>query len=163
MIYKTSYGSWRVRVKFRGVVVADQSFDRKGDALQWEASQKRLLIAGEFGPPAAGRVTVGEWRTRTGTPGKGRCRYGAWESDESALRVHIVPTFGKLPVSAVSATQVGQFLTHLATTRSVRTAARIRTTQRGLFRYAVRTRLIVKSPAEDVPRCGHLVWPRVGV
>ena len=151
MIYKTSYGSWRVRVKFRGVVVADQSFDRKGDAVQWEASQKRLLIAGEFVPPAAGRVTVGEVAKEYRDARQGQVSVRAWESDESALRVHIVPTFGKLPVSAVSAVQVEHFLTHLATTRSVRTAARIRTTLRGLFRYAVRTRLIVKSPAEDVP------------
>ena len=151
MIYKTSYGSWRVRVKFRGVVVADQSFDRKGDAVQWEASQKRLLIAGEFVPPAAGRVTVGEVAKEYRDARQGQVSVRAWESDESALRVHIVPTFGKLPVSAVSAAQVEHFLTHLATTRSVRTAARIRTTLRGLFRYAVRTRLIVKSPAEDVP------------
>lgn len=36
-------------------------------------------------------------------------------------------------------------------TRSVRTAARVRTTLRGLFRYAVRTRRLQVSPAELVP------------
>jgi hypothetical protein len=52
---------------------------------------------------------------------------------------------------SVSSVQVERFLTDLAVSRSVRTAARVRTTVRGLFRYAVRTRRILLSPAEDVP------------
>lgn len=75
----------------------------------------------------------------------------AWESDESALRVHIVPAFGKVPISSVSSVQIEQFLTQLAVSRSVRTAARVRTTSRGLFRYAVRTRRLAQSAAESVP------------
>ena len=47
--------------------------------------------------------------------------------------------------------QVERFLTDLAVSRSVRTAARVRTTLRELFRYAVRTRRLAKSPAQDVP------------
>ncbi|MEO8827467.1 site-specific integrase [Lapillicoccus sp.] len=75
----------------------------------------------------------------------------SWESDESALRVHIVLAFGRLPISSVSPVQVERFLTDLAVSRSVRTAARVRTTLRGLFRFAVRTRRLRLSPAEDVP------------
>jgi len=75
----------------------------------------------------------------------------AWESDESALRVHIVPAFGKVPISSVSSVQIEQFLTELAVSRSVPTAARVRTTLRGLFRYAVRTRRLAQSAAESVP------------
>ncbi len=47
-------------MKFRSVVVADKTFDRKGDALRWELEQKRLLQSGEFVSPAAGRITVRE-------------------------------------------------------------------------------------------------------
>ena len=75
----------------------------------------------------------------------------AWESDESALRVQIVPAFGKVPISSVSSVQIEQFLTELAVSRSVPTAARVRTTLRGLFRYAVRTRRLAQSAAESVP------------
>ena len=82
---------------------------------------------------------------------QGQVSVRAWESDESALRVHIVPAFGRLPISSVSSVQIERFLTDLAVSRSVRTAARVRTTLRGLFRYAVRTRRLPVSPAEDVP------------
>jgi len=151
VIYKTPYGTWRVKVKYRGVIVADRTFDRKGDALRWELEQKRLLQSGEFVSPAAGRITVRELAEEYRDSRKGQVSVRAWESDESALRVHIVPAFGKLPISSVTAPLVERFLINLAVSRSVRTAARIRTTLRGLFRYAVRTRRIPKSPAEDVP------------
>lgn len=150
MIYKTPYGTWRVKVKFRSVVVADQTFDRRGDAQRWELEQKRLLLNGDFVSPAAGRLTVGELADEYRDSRKGQVSVRAWESDESALRVHIVPAFGRLPVSSVSSVQVERILTDLAVSRSVRTAARVRTTLRGLFRYAVRTRRIRQSPAADV-------------
>lgn len=151
MIYKTPYGTWRVKVKFRGVVVADQSFDRRGDAVRWEMEQKRLLQSGDFVSPTAGRITVAELADEYRESRKGQVSVRAWESDESALRVHIVPAFRNLPISSVSAAAIDRFLSDLAVTRSVRTAARIRTTLRGLFRYAVRTRRLAKSPAEEVP------------
>jgi integrase len=151
VIVKTPYGTWRVQVKHRGVVVADRSFQRKGDAVRWEMEQKRLLLSGEFVSPSAGRITVAELADDFRESRKGQVSVRAWESDESALRVHIVPAFGRLPISSISSVQVERFLTDLAVSRSVRTAARVRTTLRGLFRYAVRTRRLSKSPAEDVP------------
>lgn len=151
MIVRRSNGKWRVRVKFKGVVVADRTFDRKGDAVRWESEQKRLLTSGEFVSPAAGRITVAELADEYRDARKGQVSVRAWESDESALRVHIVPAWGRLPLSAVSPVQVERLLTDLAVSRSVRTAARVRTTVRGLFAYAVRTRRVQVSPAATVP------------
>jgi integrase len=131
--------------------LADKTFDRKGDAVRWEMEQKRLLQSGEFVSPTAGRITVRELAEEYRDSRQGQVSVRAWESDESALRVHIVPAFGKLPISSVSSVQIERFLTDLAVSRSVRTAARVRTTLRGLFRYAVRTRRLPRSPAEEVP------------
>lgn len=150
MIRKTPAGTWRVQVKFRGVVVGDRTFKLKGDAVRWETEQKRLLMSGEFVSPTAGRMTVRELADLYRESRRGQVSVRAWESDESALRVHIVPEFGRLPISSVAGVQVERFLTDLAVSRSVRTAARVRTTLRGLFRYAMRTRRIRVSPAEDV-------------
>lgn len=151
MILKRPNGKWRVQVKHRGRVVADRTFVRRGDAVRWEMEQKRLLLSGEFVSPSAGRITVAELADDYRDSRNGQVSVRAWESDESALRVHIVPAFGRLPISSISSVQVERFLTDLAVSRSVRTAARVRTTLRGLFRYAVRTRRLSKSPAEDVP------------
>lgn len=151
MIVKTPYGTWRVQVKYRSVVVADRTFQRKGDAVRWEMEQKRLLLSGEFVSPSAGKITVRELAEEYRDSRQGQVSVRAWESDESALRVHIVPVFGKVPISSVASVQIERFLTDLAVSRSVRTAARVRTTLRGLFRYAVRTRRLQVSPAESVP------------
>lgn len=151
MIIKRSNGKWRVTVKFRGVVVADRTFERRGDAVLWETEQKRLLHSGEFVSPAAGRITVRELADEYRDFREGQVSVRSWESDESALRVHIVPAFGRLPISSVTSPLVERFLMALAVSRSVRTAARVRTTLRGLFRYAVRTRRLRTSPAELVP------------
>lgn len=150
MIGHEASGRWRVRVKYRGVVVADRFFDRRTDAVQWETEQKRRLHEGDFIPPAAGKITVRELAEEYREARRGQVAVRSWESDESALRVHIVPEFGKLPISSVSEVQVERFLTHIAVTRSVRTAAKIRTTLRGLFLYAVRTRRLRTSPADGV-------------
>jgi integrase len=150
VILKRPNGKWRVKVKFRGVIVADRTFDRRGDAVRWEMEQKRLLQSGEFVSPAAGRITVAELADEYRESRLGQVSVRAWESDESALRVHIVPAFRHKPISSVSSVEIERFLTDLAVSRSVRTAARVRTTLRGLFRYAVRTRRLPKSPAEDV-------------
>ncbi len=151
MVNKTANGRWRVRVKSRGVVVADRTFVRRGDALRWEAEQTRLLVLGEFVPPSAGKMTVAELAEEYREARRGQLSVRGWESDESALRVHVVPAWGRLPIGSITAAHIERFLSHLATTRSVRTAARVRSTVRGLFAYAVRTRRLVISPAAAVP------------
>lgn len=151
VIIKRPNGKWRVQVKYRSRVVADRTFDRRGDAVRWEVEQKRLLHSGEFVAPAAGRITVRELADEFREARKGQVSVRAWESDESALRVHIVPAFGKFPISSVTPPLVERFLVDLAVSRSGRTAARVRTTLRGLFRYAVKTRRLQVSPAELVP------------
>lgn len=150
MISRTRNGRWRVRVKHRQIVVADRTFDRKSEAVDWELAQRRALLDGDFVAPAAGKVTVAEVAKEYLACRQGLVSVRAWESDESALRVHIVPAMGRLPVAAVTAPAVEQFLTRLAVRLSVGTAARVRTTLRGLFAYAVRTRRIRLSPAAGV-------------
>lgn len=150
MILKTKGGRFRVKVRYRGIIVADRTFERRGEAVRWETEQKRLLHDGDFIPPSAGRATVGEIAAEYQEARLGQVSVRSWESDESALRVHIVPKFGKMPVSSVTPVMVERFLSDLAVSRSVRTAARIRTTLRGLFDYAVRTRRIRTSPAANV-------------
>lgn len=151
MINRMPSGKWRVRVKHRGVVVADRVFTRKGDAVEWENAQRRSLMDGDFVAPAAGKTTIGELAVEYLAARRGRVSERGWESDESALRVHIVPAFGKHPVGSITGAAIEQFLTKLAVSRSRGTAARVRTTVRGLFGYAVQTRRIRRSPAAEVP------------
>lgn len=142
--------TYRVQVKHRGMVVADRSFERRADAASWEREQKQLILIGDFVPPSAGRTTVAELAKTYLTTRRDQVSVRAWESDESALRVHIVPALGRRPVGSVNRVLIERFLGTIASTRSVGTAARVRTTLRGLFDYAVRSRVIRDSPAAVV-------------
>ncbi|WP_270889300.1 hypothetical protein [Pedococcus sp. 5OH_020] len=87
----------------------------------------------EFVAPAAGSITVRERAEEFRASRKGQLSVRAWESDESALRVHMSLAFGNWPISSATPL-VERFLVDLAVSRSVRTAARVRTTLRALFR-----------------------------
>jgi len=141
---------WRVQVKHQGIVVADRTFDRKADAATWEREQKQQLLLGDYVPPSAGKQTVAVVTTSFLEVRRGQVSVRAWESDESALRPHILPRFGHQPVGAVRRMHIERFLNDVATSRSTATAARVRTTLRGLFDYAVRLRVIRDSPAAAV-------------
>ena len=141
---------YRVQVKHRGIVVADRSFERRMDAAVWEREQKQLILMGDFVPPSAGKVTVAELAKTYLEARRDQVSVRAWESDESALRVHIVPALGRRPVGSVNRVHIERFLGAVASSRSVGTAARVRTTLQGLFDYAVRSRVIRDSPATVV-------------
>ena len=102
MIQRRPNGKWRAKVTFRGAIVADRTFDRRADAARWETEQKRLLQAGEFVKPTAGRMTVAELAEKYRESRRGQMSVRLWESDESALRVHIVPAFRNVPIAAIS-------------------------------------------------------------
>ena len=100
---KTPYGTWRVQVKYRSVVVADRTFQRKGDAVRWEiGAEAAPACRGSSSRHRPGRSRCASWpRSTARISRQGQVSVRAWESDESALRVHIVPAFGKFPISSV--------------------------------------------------------------
>ncbi len=157
---------YRVRVWHRSRILATRSFERRGDAVAWEREQQQLILMGDFVSPSAGRVSVADLAENYLQVRRGQVSVRAWESDESALRVHILPAFGKKPTGSVNRLQIERFLADLASSRSIGTAARVRTTLRGLFDYAVRARVIRDSPAAavrmprpDAPSTGVEVHP----
>ena len=157
---------YRVRVWHRSRIVATRSFERRGDAVAWEREQQQLILMGDFVSPSAGRVSVADVAKGFLEVRQGQVSVRAWESDESALRVHILPAFGQRSTGSVNRLQIERFLADLASSRSIGTAARVRTTLRGLFDYAVRARVIRDSPAAavrmprpDAPSAGAEVRP----
>jgi hypothetical protein len=64
-VTKTPGGRWRVKIKSGRDNVASRTFDRKKDAEDWEATQRRALDLGQYVDPRAGKVQLGvalaEW------------------------------------------------------------------------------------------------------
>lgn len=91
---------WRVRyVSPESGQPASQAFDKKSDADRFDANIHADISRGQYVDPRAGRITVAEyaelWRSQQ------LHRDSTIERTERAIRLHIVPTLGKLPMAAV--------------------------------------------------------------
>ncbi len=117
VIYKTPYGTWRVKVKFRSVVVATRrltgratrsggSWRRSGSCSQQSASRRRL-----DGSPFASSPTS------TRTPARGRCRCGLGSRTRVRFACTSCPPSGRCRSRRCRRVQIEQFLTELAVSR----------------------------------------------
>ena len=147
MIGKTANGRWRVRVKYQGRVVADRTFDRRTDATRWEAEQRRQLEHGDWVDPNRAKVTLAElvpaWlehRRRT-------VAQRTWESDQSAMRLHVLPVFGGRPVGSISRADVARFAGVLSEGRRPHTVTRVLASLSALLTFLVEDGRIRTNPA----------------
>lgn len=149
MIEKRGNGSFRVKVKAGGLTVATQTFDRKGDAVEWEAAQKRALSLGDFVDPRAGKASVGDVVERWMTARKNAVASKTWQSEGYALKAHLPVTLANRPIGAVRAADLDALYTALLGKLARSTVSRFRNTLSSMFGWAVRERLISKNVAEE--------------
>jgi integrase len=96
-------GRWQVRYH-NGLgerVVAPDTFATKADAQRWLAVAQADILRGTFIDPSAGRITFAEWAEDwlASKPGK---RATSLARDRAALRTHLIPALGPLPLSAIT-------------------------------------------------------------
>ncbi|MER7609282.1 tyrosine-type recombinase/integrase [Nocardioides sp. NPDC127503] len=150
--YTTPSGKvrYRARVKHHGVEVATSVFDRKRDAEDWEADQKRRLRLGEWHDPRRGQVALSvvavDWLdSRHAIKRKTRAL------EEAAWRLHIAPKFGKRPVASITPADVATWVGRLVAAGAAQsTVSRHLAVFRNLLDYAVRDGRITKNPAAQV-------------
>lgn len=154
MIGKTTTGTWRVRVKSKGQVVADRTFDRKADAERWEADQKRLLALGDFVPPARGKVSLGDVAEQWMTARAHSVASSTLREEGYSIRAHVPPTLRNRPVGSIRSADLEALYGELLGKLSRSTVSRFRNTLSSLFGWAVRQQIIAKNPvlASRVPR-----------
>ena len=137
MIGKTANGRWRVRVKYRSRVVADRTFDRRTDATKWEAEQRRRLDQGDWVDPNRAKVTLSEVVPEWLEHRRRIVAQRTWESDKSAMRLHILPALGKRPVGSITKAEVARFAGTLSDGRRPQTVARVLATLSALMAHLV--------------------------
>lgn len=143
-------GRWRARYRdVRGKEHA-RHFTRKADAVRWLASVEVAKGRGEWVDPSLGKVRVGEWAptwlaTQVQLKPSTRARY------ELALRRHILPTWERVPLSAVAFGDVGTWVQGL--TAAGLSPATVRYAYRVLslvLAHAVQDGRIPRNPAAGV-------------
>lgn len=129
---------------------ATRMFDRKKDAQQWADEQERQVKRGEWLDPRSGSVTVAEYG-QDWLAGKLDVKKSTRDAYERLLRCQVIPTFGKLPLSAVTHEGVARWVAALHA--SGLSASRIRLAHlvlKQVLDLAVFSRRIPSNPADKV-------------
>ncbi|MGD9955646.1 MAG: tyrosine-type recombinase/integrase [Candidatus Nanopelagicales bacterium] len=152
MINKTEAGRYRVRVKVRGRVVADQTFAQRRQAEAWERQQRARIDSSGWVDPALGRATLAELAAQWLPVREPQVERRTFQSDQSALAVHILPTLGKKPIGVIRRTDVEEFARTLVSDKrlSPATATRVLATLKALLSFATRDGRITQNVASDV-------------
>jgi integrase len=134
-----------------------QRFDRKVDAQRWLDEATTALVTGQYVDPRAGRTTFREcaeaWRLAA--------PHGPTTSHKAkrALELHVYPTFGHRPVSAIRPSAVQSWVISLRLTPT--SAKVVLGYLSSVFRSAVRDRLVASNPCDGVkvaPARRKQVW-----
>lgn len=142
---------YRVRVHWGGQIVATRTFSRKADAQSWESEQRRRLDRGQgVVDGAAGRKPVTYWCSEfleawgDGAP-------STYIRLESLIRVHVLPRFGRIPISAVTRSEVRKWAGELVECRSPDTARQAVGALRNVLQYAVESEALAINVTKDIP------------
>ncbi|HEX3958595.1 MAG TPA: tyrosine-type recombinase/integrase [Trebonia sp.] len=104
--------SWRARYRGPDRRERSKSFKRKADAERWLVQQRSLMAQGDWTDPALGRITFAEYTlawlaSRADLKPKTRHQY--W----SLLNLHILPTWGTVPLAKITFEGLTQWVAHL--------------------------------------------------
>jgi len=150
-IDRRANGRWRARYRDGLGRQHSQHFDRKLDARRWLATVEVSRSRGEWVDPGLARMAVGAWaRSWLGTQVQlkpsTKARYRV------ALDRHILPTWEKVPLSAVSYSDVSVWVAELVASglapATVRYAYRVFSLTLG---DAVRAGRLARNPGQGVP------------
>lgn len=147
-IQKRDNGQWRARYRDAAGKEHARHFDRKVDARRWLDETTTAVLTGTYVDPKAGRTTVREYAVQWQAVQSWRPMTMA--RVDSALRIHVLPAFGDLPIAAVRPSRVQAWVKGLGATLSPASVQAVYSVLRGLMRAATIDRVIPSSPCVRV-------------
>jgi integrase len=149
-VQKRPDGKWRARYRDPSGREHARHFDRKLDAQRWVDSQETAKTRGEWVDPALSRVTVGSWAAEW-LAGQVQLKPSTRARYAGVLRVQVLPTWERVPLKAVTHTDVCRWIAQLLadglSPRSVHKAHRVLSLVLDL---AVRDGRLTRNPAAGV-------------
>jgi len=145
-VKKRPNGQWRAR--FRGPDGREHAkhFARKTDAQNWLDEQTAAMKTSQFVDPRAGRVTfrqyAEQWRSSQVHS------LSTQQYVERQLRRHAYPLLGDRPLSSILPSDMQAWVKHLTGALAPHTVAVVHVIVAGIFRAAVRDRVIAHSPCD---------------
>ena len=143
-------GRYRARYQGPDRRWRSRTFDRKVDAQRWLTNELVKVDRGEWVDPRAGQE-VFESVAERWMAGRVALRESTRARDRSCLNSLVLPHLGKRPVGSVQPSDLEAWVAELVIAgKAATTVQKAWQIASGVFRLAVRDRLIALSPARDV-------------
>ncbi len=149
---------WRARYRDAEGVEHARHFARKVEAQRWLDGVTAAVVTGAYVDPRAGRRTVREYGEEWRSSQVHRATTAAHV--ETMLRRHVYPALGARQLAAVRPSEVQVLIKRLSVELAPATVGVVHRILAGVFKAAVRDRLIASSPCEGT-RLPRLVRARV--
>jgi len=141
-----------VRLRDPDGKVYTRTFESRREARAFETSEKTDRSRGAWIDPRRAETTFGDWAGRwLATPGK---RASTLATDESTVRLHLVPALGPRPLGSITPLDVQGLVTAWSGQYAPATVRRMYGVLRAILSAAVAVDLLVRSPCR--PRGIHL-------
>ena len=140
---------WDVRLRDPDGRVYTRTFDTKKQALDFEAGQRAARAKGTWTDPRGehrGFEEVAQWWLQS-NPGK---RGSSFARDESIVRVHLIPVFGKRTIGSITKPDVQGLVNEWSQTHAPRSVKRMYGVVRAIFNAAVDADYIARSPCRRI-------------
>ena len=141
---------WRVRYRTPNGNLRTKTFPRKLDADRFVAATTTDVARGEWLDPTLGKVTVADFVNQGFRPTLVNLEPTTRSVNESHLRTHILPAFGRMPLAAVDYTQCQSWVNELSTRRAAATVVKSAQVMSKVMRTAVRSGRIKTNPMAEV-------------
>lgn len=141
---------WRVRIFRQGRIVTTQTFDRRSDAVRFEAEWKSKLSLGVQVARDELQHRSVQWWSERYFETKTFAKYASERRERSVLEHHVLPAFGSLPVRLISKSEVKRWVVKLTEVRSPDTARLSLGVLRRVLEVAKDDHVIASNPAAGV-------------
>jgi len=140
------------RARYRGPGGRERSktFDRWVDADRWLAGVSFAIARGEWTDPARSRVTVGDWSRQWLTAKAPSLKATTRESYRSILKTCIWPTWERIPLAAVTHSDMAAWVARLSAQMGASRCRKSAILLSGIMSAAVRDQRISRNPCDGV-------------
>jgi integrase len=137
---------WRGSIQVPGVGTYRQGgFTTKAAALRWERDTAADLERGTWRDPEAGSMLFEAW-CKVWLDTRGTLETRSREAEESVVRIHLIPTFGKARLDQIGALAVETFVSQLVARKAPKTVRNIHGVLHSVFALAVRDGRLTANP-----------------
>jgi integrase len=150
-VKKRPDGMWRARYRDASGKERARHFARKADAERWLAAQASSIARGDWVDPAKARVTVAEW-SQVWLATKAHLRPRTREKYESALRVWVLPRWGRVALADITHADLVRWVAEIQADRSPAHTRHTLIVMSQMLKLAVRDGRLSRNVADGVAK-----------